>query len=34
VLLVGGDKSGLSQGTFCRRLIRTADKRFKEWLEA
>jgi hypothetical protein len=34
VLLVGGDKSGKSQRKFYEDLIRTADRRFDDWLEA
>lgn len=34
VLLVAGDKSGVSQKTFYKKLIQKADKRFTEWLEA
>lgn len=33
VLLVGGDKSGMSQTRFYKALIRKADERFKPWLE-
>jgi hypothetical protein len=33
VLLVAGDKSGMSQKKFYKALLRTADKRFDEWLE-
>ena len=33
VVLVGGDKEGENQTRFYRRLIRTADARFDEWLE-
>jgi hypothetical protein len=33
VLLVGGDKSGMSLKKFYRGLIRTADRRFDDWLE-
>lgn len=33
VLLVGGDKSGVSQKRFYDALIRRADKRFDDWLE-
>lgn len=33
VLLVAGDKSGGSQREFYRQLIRTADKRFDEYLK-
>ena len=33
VLLVGGDKSGMSQQKFYKALIRKADARFGEWLE-
>ena len=32
VLLVGGDKSGLSQTRFYNSLIRRADERFDNWL--
>jgi hypothetical protein len=32
VLLVAGDKSGVSQTRFYRTLISTADKRFSAWL--
>ena len=30
ILLVAGDKSGVSEGTFYKRLIDKADKRYKE----
>lgn len=33
IILVGGDKSGMSQAKFYRDLIRTADQRFDGWLE-
>lgn len=33
ILLVAGDKSGMSQKLFYKRLIDRADKRFGEWLE-
>jgi hypothetical protein len=33
ILLVAGDKSGVSEKTFYRRLIEKADKRFNEHLE-
>ena len=33
VLLVGGDKSGVSQAKFYKALIRKADERYKRWLE-
>jgi hypothetical protein len=33
VLLIAGDKSGVSQKTFYKKLIQKADKRFTEWLE-
>ena len=33
ILLVAGDKSGVSEKQFYRRLIEKADKRFKEYLE-
>ena len=33
VLLVGGDKSGVSQKKFYKSLIRRADERFDDWLE-
>ncbi len=33
VLLVGGNKSGVSQKRFYRDLIRLADERFDDWLE-
>ena len=33
VLLVGGDKSGVSQKKFYKALIRRADERFDDWLE-
>lgn len=33
ILLVGGNKSGVSQQRFYRKLIRTADKRFDEHLD-
>ena len=33
VLLVGGDKSGVSQKKFYKALVRAADKRFDDWLE-
>ena len=34
VLLVGGDKSGVSQKRFYKSLIRKANERFDDWLEA
>ena len=33
VLLIGGDKSGVSQAKFYKALIRKADERYKRWLE-
>ena len=33
VVLVAGDKSGISQKRFYKHLIKKADKRFTEWLE-
>jgi hypothetical protein len=33
VLLVAGDKSGVSEKTFYKRLIGKADKRYREYLE-
>jgi hypothetical protein len=33
ILLVAGDKSGVSEPKFYRRLIEKADKRYKEHLE-
>lgn len=33
VLLVGGDKSGVAERKFYKALIRTADRRFDDWLE-
>ena len=33
ILLVAGDKSGVSEKTFYKRLIEKADRRFKEHLE-
>jgi hypothetical protein len=33
ILLVGGDKSGVDQVRFYRSLIRTADRRFAEWIK-
>jgi hypothetical protein len=33
VLLVTGDKPGMSQKKFYKSLLRVADKRFDEWLE-
>jgi hypothetical protein len=33
VLLVGGDKSGISSKKFYKALIRLADERFNDWLE-
>ena len=33
VLLVGGDKSGVSSKRFYKTLIRKADDRFSDWLE-
>jgi hypothetical protein len=32
ILLVGGDKSGVSQARFYKKLIHTADARFAGWL--
>jgi hypothetical protein len=34
VLLVGGDKSGVSQKAFYKALIRKADRRFDDWMES
>jgi hypothetical protein len=34
VLLVAGDKSAVNQKRFYTQLIRTADKRFSEWLQS
>ena len=34
VLLVAGDKAGANQRRFYKQLIRTADKRFADWLES
>lgn len=34
VILVGGNKEGANQNRFYRDLIRVADARFDEWLEA
>ncbi|HWV00048.1 MAG TPA: type II toxin-antitoxin system RelE/ParE family toxin [Devosia sp.] len=34
VLLVGGNKQGVAQARFYRDMIRVADARFIEWLEA
>ncbi len=34
ILLVAGDKSGVSEKTFYKRLIEKADRRFKEHLES
>ena len=34
ILLVGGDKSGVSSGRFYKRLIKRADARFDQHLEA
>lgn len=34
VILCGGDKEGQSKRKFYNALIRTADRRFDEWLEA
>ncbi len=33
VLLVAGDKSGVSRTRFYKKLIKTADERFTEWLD-
>ena len=33
ILLVAGNKSGVSQKNFYRKLIQKADKRFTEWLK-
>jgi len=33
ILLIAGDKSGVSEATFYKRLINKADKRYKEHLE-
>jgi hypothetical protein len=33
ILLVAGDKSGVSERQFCQRLIDKADKRYKEHIE-
>ena len=33
ILLVAGDKSGVSEPKFCKRLIDKADKRYKEHLD-
>ena len=33
VLLVGGDKSGVSSKKFYKAFIRVADERFNDWLE-
>jgi hypothetical protein len=33
ILLVAGDKSGVSEGRFYKRLIEKADKRYKEYLD-
>jgi hypothetical protein len=33
ILLVGGDKTGVSERVFYKKLIRKADERFNEWLE-
>ncbi|NET56317.1 MAG: hypothetical protein F6K47_09140 [Symploca sp. SIO2E6] len=32
ILLVAGDKSGINQARFYKKLIKTADERFTEWL--
>jgi hypothetical protein len=32
ILLVGGNKSGISSKQFYQRLIRTADRRYKDYL--
>ena len=34
VLLVAGDKSGVGQKTFYKKLIKKADQRFSDWLKA
>ena len=34
ILLVAGDKSGMSQARFYKALIKTADARFTGWLDA
>ncbi|MGO4449390.1 type II toxin-antitoxin system RelE/ParE family toxin [Phyllobacterium sp. TAF24] len=34
VILIGGNKEGISQKRFYKLLIKEADKRFDEWLEA
>lgn len=34
ILLVAGDKSGVAQARFYKRLIKIADGRFTEWLSA
>jgi hypothetical protein len=34
VVLVGGNKEGVSSRRFYKNLMRTADERFDEWLEA
>ena len=34
ILLVAGDKSGVSQARFYKTLIKTADARFKGWLDS
>ena len=34
VLLVAGDKSGVSQKKFYKALLRVADRRFDDWVEA
>jgi hypothetical protein len=34
IILVGGDKAGRDQKKFYRDLIRTADDRFDDWLDA
>ena len=34
ILLVAGDKSGVNQKKFYKKLIQKADKRFTEWLES
>lgn len=34
VVLVGGNKDGANQKQFYKRLIKTADRRFDDWLEA
>jgi hypothetical protein len=34
IILVGGDKAGRDQKKYYRDLIRTADDRFDDWLDA